>query len=313
MMTTPLPATGFAFGKVILSGEHSVVYGHPALVVATQLGSKAEATEVTSVPPTEALPQTELIERFTLRIKELFSEKFSVDVSSVSLDIKTDLPIQSGMGSSASMAAAAFRALAQYTQTELTNEQFFDLVQTSEREFHGNPSGVDASAVIYGGAMVFQKDDASFERQMIGIDPSAFPSFLLIQSGRPKESTKEMVAFVAERAEEDQTKEILEKIAKVTLSMIAAVKERNHDQLLLLVDKNELLLEQLDVVSKQTQRLIREIQGLGGSAKISGAGGRTAGSGIILAFHPDTSQLKAFCDEHHLTYLQTELAQGGQL
>lgn len=297
---------GFAPGKVILSGEHSVVYGQPAIVMATTIGSSVTATELESgkVSKDSGVPV-----EFSRSLKHIFSKTFNVETQHTQLDFSTNLPLQSGMGSSASFAAAGYRALSQATNIPMTDDQLFELVQESERTVHGNPSGVDAAAVVYQGAFVFRKEDGKIQRRQLSLSNSSLLKFCLIQSGKAVESTKEMVSAVAERWNESESmKSVVNEMGDVTQEIERALQKGNKEVLLQLIRKNEQLLEELGVVSESTKNLIRELEALGATAKVTGAGGKARGSGIVIVFHDNHSQLETFCREKNIQLLETSLS-----
>jgi mevalonate kinase len=297
---------GFAPGKVILSGEHSVVYGHPAVVMATTIGSTVLAKEVGNgeMPQDGGVPV-----EFSQRLKKIFSEKVGVSNQHLQLRFSTELPLQSGMGSSASFAAAAFRALSQAMNTSVTDDQLFELVQESERAVHGNPSGVDAAAVVYQGAFVFRKEDGKIQRRQLSSPESSFLKFFLVQSGKPTETTKEMVSGVAKRWNDSESmKRVVTELGSTTQKIVDALEEGNKEVFLSQIKKNEQLLEELGVVSESAQKLIRELEALGASAKVTGAGGRAQGSGMIIVFHEDQNQLDMFCRDNNVQLFETSLS-----
>jgi mevalonate kinase len=177
-------------GKIILSGEHAAVYGHPAVVFAVNL--KSTATVSLAIKKV-AKSNDEIPAVFIEKILSIFEDTFHVSTQNIALSLQTELPIQSGMGSSASLAAAAFKALALWFETTLSKEQLFTMVQETEKIFHGTPSGIDASAIVFGGLMSFQKLEGTYKREQIEIKNGIFPTFFLINSGKPVETTKEMV------------------------------------------------------------------------------------------------------------------------
>jgi mevalonate kinase len=306
--------TGFAPGKIILSGEHSVVYGYSAIVMATKIGSTVEVWEEENSlqehvgAPTDL--SAEIVNHFIKKIKEIFATKSQKPTEHLFFDLKTELPVQSGMGSSASFAAACFRALAKWAKIRLADEELFTLVQESEKDIHGNPSGADAAAIIYDGALTFQKLATGVEYQELEV--SHLPEFFLMNTGKPQETTKEMVSHVAEILhKKPQTKKILEDIGEVTKQMISNFQKEDQNSFFRLIEKNQRLLENLEVVSEKTKKLIRELEEIGGVAKITGAGGRVEGSGMVIVFHSEPDVLREYCKEKGIDYLVTGIRQRG--
>src|SRR3989338_2438064 len=120
-------------GKIILSGEHSVVYGKPALVTAVNL-------------------------RLTVTINE-GKPQIKDKKKSFNYYYKSDIPIGRGMGSSAAFCVATAAALLHfYTGREYDKQIINSLAYQGETYFHGMPSGVDVSASCFGGLIFYRKE-----------------------------------------------------------------------------------------------------------------------------------------------------------
>lgn len=303
-------ANGTASGKVLISGEHSVVYGYPALVAAISGSSTAYVVERKSAQQ-QAVP---ILESFTEQLLEVFFAAFPhirESGADITLQFETDLPIQSGLGSSASFATAGLRALAQWADVSLQDDNLFRLAIESERFMHGNPSGADAAAVVYQGVLRCQKVDGVLQRQRVGLSSHTLPSFFLIQSGKPAETTKEMVTYVRTRYDDSSAyRDVLHQIGETTIEMQRAMEQAAFSAFLRCVEENQALLSQLGVVSESTEKLIAQLRDIGAVAKVTGAGGRKQGSGMVLVFHEDPDTLLEFCKTHEYDYLETTIEHG---
>lgn len=301
-------AKGTANGKVILSGEHSVVYGYPGLVSGISLGVTVEVAHPGQLS-SQSLLHIQQIPFFS-RIKNLFAEKYASEAKDTQLDfgVEATLPVGVGLGSSAAAAAATLRALAAYFDVTLSDEQLFELVQESEKFAHGTPSGIDATAVVKGGLNTFQKSDGKFVSTPLITQAFKDKTFFLINSGKPNESSKDVITFVREHvASTEKGVQLLAEIGEVTTQIQTALEANTYEDFLELVKKNEYLLEKLGVVSQETQELIQKLHAIGASAKITGAGGKTGGSGMLLVFHQDIEHLKNFCTEQKLEYIEASI------
>jgi mevalonate kinase len=78
-----------------------------------------------------------------------------------------------------------------------------------------------------------------------------------------------------------------------------------------LIRENELLLEKLGVVSVRTKALIRKIERMGGTAKISGAGGSKENSGMVLIYHKDQEKLLSFAKKNSLDLFSVKIGEEG--
>ena len=129
-------------GKVIISGEHSVVYGELALAAPASLKVTA------SVVDQDWGEESELVRRAI----ELAGGDRTIHVR-----IESEIPIGAGLGSSAAVAAATISAVRIYLSKPTTQDELFNLAFECERLSHGNPSGVDPAAVVYGGLIAYTK------------------------------------------------------------------------------------------------------------------------------------------------------------
>ncbi len=270
------------FGKVILSGEHAVVYGKPALVASIDKGVYVRAKRVRS-------PQ------HYNKIVEKAREVAGGD-EYVSLLIHGDLPVGSGLGSSAVVGAATIMAVRDLLGKPVTDkDELFSLTMECERVAHGNPSGVDPAAVVYGGLIRFIKGEPIKHLHI------ARPlSFLLVNTGKPIETTREMVELVAANP---KAPVVIEQIADVTASIQAGL-EKGSD-VTTLFDENGKLLELLGVVGKKAKDLSGTLRGMGASVKIVGAGGVGKGSGMMMVLSPDVEKMKNFLDNSKIDYFET--------
>jgi mevalonate kinase len=282
-------------GKVIITGEHSVVYGYPALVAGISL-----TTQVTlgHQAGTEKYYPSPLLLQALRLFQQRYPQARGIQIHSV----VSQIPTGCGLGSSAAVVHALFKALAQAIGVSLSMSEMIELIQTSEQFAHGNPSGVDATAVVTGGLLRFQKQTDQLHHQTIHSQLPSQPLYL-INSGQPTETTKEMVALVADQVTRDSKKKvILESIGSVSASIIEQVEQGTMPWELW--QENQRLLDILGVVGERANRLINQVVEAGGTAKITGAGGKQTGSGMILSRHPDTEKLEAMCQTNNWEYYQ---------
>jgi len=275
-------------GKVIISGEHSAVYDQPALAsainlfVRIELQSDSESWEI----------ESQYISFFQ-NILEIFYKKFEKETKNFTVKISGSLPIGSGLGSSAAFAHATFKALAQFFNVKIAQTGMISLIQESERYAHGHPSGLDATAVVLGGVVEFQRHGDELTYKMISSTNLHEKTFFLIDSGRPTETTKDMISFVkATLKERPKLQKTIEDMGRLTTLLTLQIKDGWLDPFLL--TKNQRFLEDLGVVSEKAAMMVREIEAAGGFAKVSGAGGRSRGSGMLLAYHEDSAKLREF-------------------
>ncbi len=274
------------FGKVILAGEHAVVYGKMALVTSISLGVRAYVGRAESKQ----------------KYNEIISKAIKVAGGDDLLEIKieSELPAGSGLGSSAAIAAAVVKGVREYLGKVITEDELFELTLECEKVAHGNPSGVDPAAVVYGGLIAYVKGQP-FEKLMI----TRLVTLLLVDTGKPTESTREMVEMVA--AKEDKER-IINQIGELSGQVkVGLIRGEEVNELL---NQNGLLLEELGVVGKRAKELSDGLRQIGCSVKITGAGGVATGSGMMIVMSRDLQKTKAFLDKRNVKHF--EVTVGGK-
>ncbi|GIK84462.1 MAG: mevalonate kinase [Patescibacteria group bacterium] len=285
-----------SIGKFILTGEHSVVYGEPALVAGLDKHITVELLE----------GDNQEISEYTAYIFALFEKRYGVDTTKLSVRAVSEIPQNSGLGSSAAFAHAVIKALVNYFSKTISKDEMFDLVYQSEVFIHKKPSGIDPCAVVYGGVHLFQKDlqQKTFFKQKIQF-PHSY-KFLLVNSGKATESTGEMVTFVSDTLKKNPAVlDTIKSIGKISREIQTQLVSESFTGELL--DKNEQELEKLGVVGKHAQKIIHELTKIGAHAKITGAGGVQTGSGWILAWSEDLNRVEQFCIQNGWEYFVTEV------
>lgn len=285
--------TAFFPGKVILTGEHSVVFGHLAILASLDLGKSCEvsAGELSLEQKNDAYLQHLLqIAARVLAKKDL----------SVALKIDSSLPARSGLGSSAAVAAAVLQATLRFFGRELSLDELYQLVVEAESFVHGRSSGADPAIVVYGGLLVFQAGQI----KPLLVQALVKQHFFLINSGVASESTGEMVALVKSQPHHQQ---VVKKIATLSSKMLVSLKKGLFEPELL--TQNQILLEELGVVGATAKDLIIKLQALGAHAKVTGAGGVKSGSGYILAVHHDRAFFTKQLRDLQLDFFEVKLAQ----
>jgi len=324
-------------GKVILMGEHAAVYGHPAVVAAIDLRLKVTATDRTdnlvsidlpTLGHTGTVPWDDVIEmtnRARSHWERCFGEESTgetwraetgppdrlvrlalgetlhrcPDVSrrGVTINVSSKLPLGSGFGSSAALAAGVSGAYLRLQGRKADPVIVHDVSQEVERRQHGTPSGVDHNAVIRGGLLWAHRDDGG----NLLLEPIQSRSPLLsclriFHSGNPAESTGVLVAAVRDRVHRTgrRLKRTLDRIDTATRDLRALLLRQDGEptRLIDVIRTAEAALEELGVVPEPIRRIIRKIEEAGGAAKISGAGALSGdGGGSILVYHPDPDRI----------------------
>lgn len=293
----------FSPGKIIISGEHSVVYGQKALVTSVNLGIDGFILEENSKQEKKG---------YLAHIFNLFENQFKKNTSNLAFFSKSNLPMNSGMGSSAAFAHVVLLSLLEFFQIKLEKQKIFEFVFECEKFAHGNPSGVDPAAVVFQGLQVFQKIDGQIKRaKLVNNSPANnLPdnnlTFTLIQSGKSLETTKEMVEVVRENIQQNKELEkVIHQIGEVTEKIIKQFEQNNFDGSLLNV--NNQLLEKIGVVGNKAKDIISTLNKNDIHAKITGAGGLKDGSGLILAYSKDNKKIKDLASKNNWEFFEINI------
>ena len=301
--------------KVILSGEHSVVYGRPALVAALdkQLNFSLSENQFSNNKEDKSVRKiVALIEKNV--VDYLKERKIPYQKKRYFFKIDSEIPIGFGLGSSAALSVAATACFLKFfTGKDFSKEEINHLAYQIETYFHQNPSGVDNTASCFGGLIYYRKE-FEFLNNIAFLNfkiPKNFPLFL-IDYKKPKEKTKEMVQMVYKKYQKNNSllESIFSDMEKVTKKMVLAIKEANKSLFQEALLDNEIFLEMLGVVSSKTKKLLQRLSSFG-VGKITGAGGKKEGSGFILFFAEKEKQLVDFLKKEKINFFKLSLDNKG--
>jgi mevalonate kinase len=321
-------------GKIHLLGEHAVVYGKPAIIAALDLRSRVEIIptrddqiEITWQNVSRKYSIDEVIKKtkeaninwdkyietgdsdflkkatsgeqavLIIAIGEVFNFYKVRPAKGFKFIHNTEIPIGCGMGSSAAFAVTASAAVSEFLGKPFDREKINEIAFVVEQKCHGNPSGGDNSTSCYGGLVWFRKESDNLKiikPVPFSLEKSISNNFLFINSGKPEESTGEMVAKVRTLSKKKPklVENFLEDQEETVRSLLTALKNSDPAQIIKLIKRGEVNLEKIGVVSDFSKQIIRKIEKAGGAAKICGGGGVKGGTGIILAYHNNMSMLK---------------------
>lgn len=276
-------------GKIILFGEHAVVYNRPALAVpVTQVHTDVEvldssrpgifinASGIDLHTELSSLPSDHPLASVILKLFQLFN--ISSQRDGLEINISSTIPVASGLGSGAAVSVALIRALALYLSQPIKDNQVNDIAYEIEKLHHGTPSGIDNTVITYNKPVYFIKG------QPIETFKVAKPFILIIGDTGIPAPTKQSVGDVRNLWIKDSVtfENFFNEIAQIALIARRSIESGRPELLGDLMDQNHALLQGMTVSSPELDRLVETARSAGAlGAKLSG-GGR-GGNMIALA------------------------------
>ncbi len=325
-------------GKVILIGDHSVVYGEPAIIAAIGKRCLVSATKnadlIARTPEAESIYDINEVTYFVNELRNLwhkcadkkdFSELFEVmkedpfnlvkaAVGEVlmnlnidegaEIEIKSDIPVGAGLGSSAALAVATVKAMSALYSKDLSKDEVNDIAFSTEKYMHGTPSGGDNTTCCYGGLVWFQK---TMQGNVIkDLSTQKLENFFLVYVGKPNKSTGELVQQVRDLEESYRNPRISD-IGKATHEMLDALTTNDTKKIKECINRAQKNLAELGVSTDVIDEICKKVKGIGGAAKLCGAGG----GGTVLCYHEDRLKLLEVISDLGFSAIETVLGDEG--
>ncbi len=300
--------------KLIISGEHSVLYGQPALAMAVDRYTTTTTTWHNSqnihfkfidlaYAKTRTLVALRRLSKQLRKdyvefldgrcgIRDVLKRPFELLQYSVvsmldrmqlqlprgiEIAVDSSIPVGCGMGSSASAVVSTLCSLASFLKINWQRSDYMQLGQEIENLQHGRSSGLDLHLVTYGGCVLFQ--DGSVQQRVTPNLP-----FYIINTGKPLSTTGECVTHAAVTMHNNLA--LCQDFGAVTNALDLALTNNNLTDFKLAIRANHRLLQQIGVVPYKVAQMITDIEQHGGAAKICGAGavaGENAGIVLLTA------------------------------
>jgi len=306
-------------GKIIIIGEHAVVYGKPAIIAAVdkrctvsmekskgitisspimkdsahftvaeakKLSEKADALWKECAQAKDFSPLFAATKKNGNALKagvgKIFRE-FQIDAGA-DISIASQIPIGYGMGSSAALAVSLVKAASSLYGKKASLEEINAVAYKLEQYAHGTPSGGDNTASCFGGIMRYVKEPKIMER----LDLGKLDNFMIVYAAPPVKTTGELVQSVRNLGDAFRTERV-NALGALAGSMLDALRKRNHGEIKRIINEAQKNLRELGVSTPEIDVLCESVKKAGGAAKLCGAGG----GGVVMCYHEDGTKLES--------------------
>ncbi|MCE7737601.1 MAG: mevalonate kinase [Candidatus Heimdallarchaeota archaeon] len=315
---------GSAPGKVIIAGEHSVVYGYPAIAVA--LGIRCNAV-TTNGDPGILINSLDLNKNCRYGIQDIAQLKRGETVHdsfdsialaisetlnrldkeiNIEIEIHSQIPISAGLGSSAAVVVASIAAVLDLYQKTLPKKDISSIAFESEKITHGKPSGIDNSIATYGGILRFQS--GSIEQKEL---KHTIP--LIIGNTKITRDTKKLVGGVSDlkTSHKNIIEPILQTMGDLADRAETFIENKELEKLGKILDINQGLLDSIGVGHNELSKYVWKARSAGAlGAKLTGAGG----GGCMIALAKDKvsrDEIVQKLESNNLNIIATEISKVG--
>ncbi|MFQ5398855.1 MAG: mevalonate kinase [Anaerolineae bacterium] len=277
-------AQATAPGKVILFGEHAVVYGRPAIAAPVSQVRATAVVEASHAPGVRLvardldiavmLPEAADDDPLAAAVRQLQVATQLEPLPDMTITVTSQIPIASGLGSGAAITAAVIRAIAAYAGLShlATDEWVSALTYEVEKIHHGTPSGIDNTVVTYERPVYFVRRQPQNRIETFRV---AAPLHMLIADTGVRSSTRVVVGDVRRQwqAARARFERLFDGCGRLADAARAAIEAGNRDEVGRLMNDNHCLLQEMTVSSPELDRLVSAAVAAGAiGAKMSGAG-----------------------------------------
>ena len=284
-------------GKIILFGEHFVVYDNRAILGAIDKYATvtSDKTNTDNILISSSLGQTSIQkDEDESKIEKKFRPFFHIAKQlisknnfekGISIKIESDIPIGAGLGSSSACCVAAAASVSNLFNN--TNEkEILELAIQAEKTIFPNSSGADCTVSVYGGIIEYQR-----ERGFSKINAENEFNFLIINSEQVH-ATDKVVERVKKFKEENEDifSELCSEEERLITKALDSMKNNDLEIIGKCMAQNQIFLEQIGVSNDELLLIIKEIEKITLGAKITGAGD----GGCIIALTEKDDDLSEY-------------------
>ncbi len=281
-------------GKIILFGEHTVVYGSHAIAAPIPLAMQAKVSDAEKEGVHLIIPRWGVEERLHIghdhkysifRSLEMILDRLELNDRNMKIEVFPHVPRAMGLGGSASLAVAIIRALSENFSLNLSDDEVCNLAYASEKIVHGTPSGIDNTMATYGKFLLYRKGEPPLMKQIEVDKPLRF----VIGLTWTESLTAKMVTKVREAWQ--RNKRLYNHIFRETDILVrqglTAIKNQDLEQIGELMNINQGLLNALQVSGREIEELVDIARRNGAfGAKLTGGGG----GGAVIALCPENAE-----------------------
>lgn len=298
--------------KLILSGEYSVCYGYPAIGIPFPLYLKTiwkyndkdlfiinnktySYEQINNIAKNILLRDSS--DRLIIFTIYSLIKKFNCNISSISLNIESDIPLSYGLGSSSALIYSIVNSFNQHYKWNLNKQDVINYSREIEHFQHGKSSGLDLSIISSNSPILFQTNPYICKILDINI-----PRIYIVFSGTSKNSTLECVNHVKNL---NMKENFWKKFSIITLKMKKSLMKFCSKSFFDSIKKNHRLIMMLGVVPKLVSNFIEECEKIGGAAKICGAGAiSNDNAGIIMVYfmNNESKNFEALCKKYNYEF-----------
>lgn len=289
-------------GSVILVGEYALLFGKPALASAMNFFSTAFYSQKIQNSKDNTIQSLEMEIKGYLKKRNLLNEEKSCHIQFTS-----DIPAGDTFGyDDTKIVVIVGLMLRIFSKKTFSRDEIPTISYQIEKKINKKELGIHCTASTFGG-LVYYRKEFEFLKNIsslnMKISKGIEEHLFLIDTGKADESNEELENFVGKlyNTNTKKAESIFQDIEKTTKRFLVSMIKEDKEFFKRCIIEHEHLLEDLGVVSRLTQHIIRNIEEFG-AAKIIGNGGRRNKSGFLLGYFENEQHVKKIANKYRLTY-----------